>query len=95
MANNGIISALDIGSTKICCFIGEADENDVIRVTGIGHQASQGVRAGLIVDMESAEQAVLSAVHAAEQMAGVTIRSVPAFTTEPMPICRSPEKWGC
>jgi cell division protein FtsA len=75
LANNGIISALDIGSTKICCFIGEADENDVIRVTGIGHQASQGVRAGLIVDMESAEQAVLSAVHAAEQMAGVTIRS--------------------
>ena len=47
--NNGIISALDIGSTKICCFIGEADEQDVIRVTGIGHQASQGVRAGLIV----------------------------------------------
>ena len=75
MATKGTISALDIGSSKVCCFIGEADDNGIVRVTGIGHQASQGVRAGMVVDMEAAEQAVLSAVHAAEQMAGETIRS--------------------
>ena len=76
LVRDGIVAALDIGSTKICCFIGNVDELGIIRVAGIGHQASKGIKAGSIVDMESAEQAVLSAVHAAEQMADVTIRSV-------------------
>ena len=86
---DGIISALDIGSTKICCFIGEVDELGLTRVIGIGHQASRGVRAGMIVDMEAAEQAVLSAVHAAEQMAEVTIRSVVVNLTGGQPTSRS------
>lgn len=76
LARDGIVAALDIGSTKICCFIGDVDDLGIIRVSGIGHQASKGIKAGAIVDMEAAEQAVLSAVHAAEQMADVTIRSV-------------------
>jgi len=76
LAKDGIVAALDIGSTKICCFIGDVDDLGIIRVSGIGHQASKGLKAGAIVDMEAAEQAVLSAVHAAEQMADVTIRSV-------------------
>lgn len=76
LARDGIVAALDVGSTKICCFIGEMDELGIIRVAGIGHQASKGVKAGAIIDMEAAEQAVLSAVHAAEQMADVTVRSV-------------------
>jgi cell division protein FtsA len=76
LARDGIVAALDIGSTKICCFIGNVDDLGIIRVAGIGHQASKGIKAGAVVDMEAAEQAVLSAVHAAEQMADVTIRSV-------------------
>jgi len=76
LARFGTFAALDIGSTKICCFVGEAEENARIRVTGIGHHASAGVRAGAIVDMEAAEAAILSAVHGAEQMAGATIQDV-------------------
>ena len=76
LARDGIVAALDIGSTKVCCFIGDVDDLGIIRVAGIGHQASKGIKAGAVVDMEAAEQAVLSAVHAAEQMADVTIRSV-------------------
>ncbi len=76
MAKEGIVSALDVGSSKICCFIGEMDSHGNIRVIGIGHQASRGVKGGAIVDMDAAERAALSAVHAAEQMAGLTIRSV-------------------
>jgi cell division protein FtsA len=76
LPKDGLISALDIGSTKMCCFIAETDEAGAIRVVGIGHQASRGIKAGAIVDMDAAEQAALSTVHAAEQMAGVTIRSV-------------------
>ncbi len=70
---NGRIAAIDVGTSKVCCFIARADGDD-LRVTGIGHQISHGLRAGAVVDMASAEQSILAAVHAAEQMAGDTIR---------------------
>jgi len=72
-----LVSALDIGSTKVCCFIARV-ENDKPRVLGIGHQISRGVRNGTIVDLEAASTSVLNAVHAAEQMAGETIQRVVA-----------------
>lgn len=70
-----MITALDIGSTKICCFIAELGENDRARVIGIAHHASQGIKSGAIVNMEDAQNAVIGAVNAAEQMAGTTIRN--------------------
>lgn len=76
MARNDQIAALDIGTTKVCCFVAEKDGGDRVRVTGIGHHVSEGLKAGGIVDMQMAEQSVLAAVHAAEQMAGTTIREV-------------------
>ena len=72
----GLIAALDVGSSKICCFIARAEDDGRARVIGIGHQLSRGVRGGAIVDMEAAEGAILTAVHAAEQMAGETIQGV-------------------
>lgn len=75
-ARHGLVAALDVGSSKICCFIAAADEAGRPRVRGIGHQLSRGVRGGAIVDMEAAETAILTAVHAAEQMAGETIHEV-------------------
>ncbi len=76
MARNELITALDIGSTKICCFIAELGENGRARVIGIAHHASQGIKSGAIVNMEDAQNAVIGAVNAAEQMAGTTIRNV-------------------
>jgi len=72
---SGLVAALDIGTTKACCFIAQI-EGDNIRVVGIGHQKSRGLRAGAIVDMDAAEESIRGAVHAAEQMAGETIRDV-------------------
>jgi cell division protein FtsA len=70
------IAALDVGSSKICCFIAAIDRGDTPKVIGIGHQASQGVKGGAVVDMDAAQGAILNAVHAAEQMAGETIDRV-------------------
>ncbi|MFZ9635183.1 MAG: cell division FtsA domain-containing protein, partial [Alphaproteobacteria bacterium] len=69
-ARTGPIAALDIGSTKIACFVART-EGDVTRVIGVGHQVSRGVRAGAIVDMEAAAEAITNAVSAAEQIAGL------------------------
>ncbi len=73
----GTTAALDIGSSKVCCFIARPDPDDGLpRVVGVGHQASRGVKAGAVVDMEAAEMAIRSAVDAAERMAEETLDRV-------------------
>ena len=72
-----LIAALDIGTSKICCFIARVAA-EMPRVLGIGHQISRGVRNGTIVDIEAAGTSVCNAVHAAEEMAGETIEQVVA-----------------
>jgi len=76
-----IVSILDIGSSKICCFIAEIKNHGTIEVIGIGHQASKGVKSGTVVDLKAAENAVAHAVEDAEMMAkeqlgGSPIKSV-------------------
>ena len=72
----GLIAGLDVGTSKMCCFIARVGDEGHPQVIGIGHQLSHGVKSGVIVDMEAAERAILTTVHAAEQMAGETIRDV-------------------
>jgi cell division protein FtsA len=73
---NGIVAALDVGTSKVCCFVARVQAPNEIRVIGIGHQVSAGMRAGTVVNMEGAEHAVRAAVDAAEKMANETIRDV-------------------
>lgn len=73
---NRIIAGLDIGSSKVSCFIAELDEFFVPQVLGYGQHASTGLKKGQIVDMDRTEAAIRDAVHAAEEMAGVEIGGV-------------------
>lgn len=75
VSRNGLIAALDIGSSKMCCFIARADAG-TLRVIGIGHQLSRGLRNGNVIDMDAAEQSIRAAVETAERMCGETIRDV-------------------
>lgn len=81
----GTIAALDIGSSKICCFIARVGADGRPQVVGIGQQASRGVRGGAVVDMEAAEMAIRNAVDAAERMAGETIQEVVVNLSGGMP----------
>lgn len=73
---SGLIAALDVGSSKTCCFIARMGEDWRPRVIGIGQQASQGLRSGTVIDLDAATQSIGKAVHAAEQMAGEQIDDV-------------------
>jgi cell division protein FtsA len=74
-----LLAALDIGSAKITCVIAEAFrpkhriasgvEKNSLRVLGVGHQLSRGIKGGAIVDADQAERAIRLAVDAAERMA--------------------------
>ena len=71
-----IISALDIGSSKVCALIaGKTDTGDLI-VLGTGQRESRGVVRGCIADIEQAELSVRHAVEQAERIAGINIDRV-------------------
>ncbi|MBC6406232.1 MAG: cell division protein FtsA [Rhodospirillales bacterium] len=73
---NSLVAALDVGSTKTCCFLAEVGDDARPRVIGIGQQVSRGLRHGTVVDMDATTQAIGKAVHSAEQMAGQQIEEV-------------------
>lgn len=75
VSRNGLIAGLDVGSSKVCCFIARADAG-ALRVIGIGHQLARGLRSGNVIDMDAAEASIRAAVETAERMCGETIRDV-------------------
>lgn len=73
---NGLIAALDVGSTKVCCFLARLQEDGHPRIVGIGHQVARGMRGGAVVDLEELEHSIRAAVDAAEDMAGERVKAV-------------------
>ena len=71
-----LITALDIGSSKVCALIAERGEGGELTVLGTGQRESRGVRRGYIADMERTEAAIREAVEQAERIAGVNIEEV-------------------
>ena len=78
---SGVIAALDIGTSKVSCFIAQKiiDEDSgktAMRIIGVGHQVSRGLRGGVVVDMEAAEKSIRKAIDAAERMANMIVKKV-------------------
>lgn len=73
-SRRNIIAALDVGSTKVCCFVARLERE--LQIIGFGHHASKGLRGGTIVDMEGAAASIASVIQDAEHMAGETIKGV-------------------
>src|SRR3954447_10242382 len=70
-----IVVGLDIGTTKICCIVGEL-RPDGIDVIGIGTHPSRGLRKGVVINIEATVASIRRAVEEAELMAGAEITSV-------------------
>ncbi len=74
--NDDLITALDIGSSKVCALIARIGEGDEIEVLGTGQRESKGVQRGYVSDMEGTENAIREAVEQAERMANTNIEKV-------------------
>src|SRR5947209_12265910 len=70
-----IVVGLDIGTTKICCIVGEVTP-DGIDVIGIGTHPSRGLRKGVVINIEATVSSIHKAVEEAELMAGEEISAV-------------------
>lgn len=72
---NSIVVGLDIGTSKVCAVVGEMTEKGV-EIIGMGSHASQGLRKGVVINIESTIHSIKKAVEEAELMAGCEINSV-------------------
>jgi len=81
-----VVAALDVGSSKVVCLIGRlrphgpqqvlTRRSHSVDVIGFGHTVARGTKAGTVVNLGQAEDAIRRAVDAAERMASVEIESV-------------------
>ena len=73
-----LLAALDVGSSKIACFIGRVVDNEGgFEVLGVGHHVSRGVKNGTITDLNAAEHALRQTVHAAENISASVMKGYP------------------
>ncbi|MDO8736399.1 MAG: cell division protein FtsA [Thermoleophilia bacterium] len=69
------VVALDVGTTKIACLIGELDaDGNLGRLVGSGHSPAKGMHKGVVVDLEDAAQSIRDSVSEAEADAGYRVR---------------------
>jgi len=79
MSKKDFVVGLDIGTTKICCIVGEVHERGPepsIDIIGIGSAPSVGLRKGVVINIDATVESITKAVEEAELMAGVEISSV-------------------
>ena len=76
VAPEGLITALDIGSSKVSAMIAQKGDGGELIVLGTGQRESRGVKRGYIADMGATEAAVREAVEQAERVAGINIEDV-------------------
>ena len=75
MARDCVVG-LDIGTTKVCTIVAEIEEPGRISIVGVGNSLSNGIRKGVVIDIDSAAQAIVDSVEKARAMSGYEIHRV-------------------
>lgn len=75
MRNNKPIVGLDIGTTKIAIVVAEPTESGSFKIIGIGNAPSEGLKRGIIVNLEKAVDSVRRALDDAEMVSGQKLES--------------------
>ncbi|KUK69878.1 MAG: Cell division protein ftsA, partial [Anaerolineae bacterium 49_20] len=70
-----IVVGLDIGTNKICTLVARIENGANLRILGVGIEPSQGIRKGVVVDIDSASQSIARSIEKAERTSGYEINS--------------------
>lgn len=65
--SNEIVVGLDIGTTKIACFVGRRTEHGKIEILSMGRSESLGVKRGVVSNIEQTVQSIVIAVREAQE----------------------------
>jgi len=71
-----IIVGLDIGTSKIGMVIGEVDVGGGVQILGVGMSPSEGLRQGVVINLDQAVHSIEKAVQEAQLTAGVEVNEV-------------------
>lgn len=74
--DQNLIVGLDIGTSKIVAIVAELLPDNTVKVIGLGHHISRGLKKGVVVNIDSTMQAIQRAIEEAELMAGCKINTV-------------------
>ena len=75
MSKWNTVSAIDVGTTKVCTIVAETNENGLMRVAGVGLAPSAGLHKGLVVNISDAKDSIRESVKKAEQASGYQVES--------------------
>lgn len=73
---SNLIVALDIGTSKVACIVAEPGADSELEIVGLGTAQSNGMKKGIVVNIEAMTDSIRRAVEEAELMAGCRIQSV-------------------
>jgi len=68
-----IVVGIDVGTTKVCTLVGRIEDENSIRILGVGIEPSEGIKKGTIVDLDAASQSITRSVKRAESTSGLEI----------------------
>lgn len=71
-----LITAIDLGSSKICVVVADMDRHGRIQVLGMGRSHCGGIKKGVVVDIEETTKAIMEAISQAENMSNTDITEV-------------------
>ena len=74
--NNEIIIALDIGTSKVLCLVADYDDDDNLRIIGVGQDECTGLNKGVVSEINSTVASIKRAKDKAANMSGNKIESV-------------------
>nr|ADQ20049.1 cell division protein FtsA [Candidatus Endoecteinascidia frumentensis] len=73
---NNIISILDIGTSKVLSLIAKKEKNNEINIIGFGIHPTDGLKKGIIINIEKTVESIKKSLEKSQNMAGITIHSV-------------------
>ena len=75
MARPYLISGIDIGNSQVKVVVAKVDKDSLgLEILGVGSASSEGLRRGMVVDMEETIDNIRTAVQRAQAMAGVSVK---------------------
>ncbi len=67
------LATIDVGTSKICTLIAQVESENAVKILGVGIEPSQGVRKGMVYDIQQATAAISKSIRKAERTSGFQI----------------------
>ena len=72
---DAILTAIDVGTTKVCTLTAQVEDEQNVRILGVGIEPTQGIKKGMVVDIPLAANSIAMSIKKAERSSGLQIEN--------------------